>query len=79
MRYSKAMVAFCVAAAIAFTVAVLLINWCGMPVSDTLIACFFGMFGVELASCAGIAISKVRNTPDVPKVGMHERSEDENE
>jgi hypothetical protein len=79
MRYSKALVTFCVATVIAFTVAVLGLNALGMQVSDTLIAFFFGMFGVELASCAGITISKVRNSGDVPRVGAHAKEEEDYE
>lgn len=64
-RYSKAVVAFCVTATTAFTLAVLAACWhAGEVPPDSLIVGWFAMYGVELACCAGIKVSDNRREND---------------
>lgn len=82
MRYSKLIVILCVLVTVLFTVGVMQLELLGASVPDALIYCLFGMYGIELASCAGITITKVRKGAEMPRVeigdtnGKHTRDAD---
>lgn len=68
MRYSKIVVILCVLVTCLFTAGVMMLELLGASVPDALIYCLFGMYGIELASCAGITITKVKRGADMPQI-----------
>lgn len=65
MRYSKAVVALCIAITLAYTVAVLflcLVN--GELPPDSLTVAFFAMYSVELGACAVIKVNESKESED---------------
>lgn len=73
MRYSKVVVAGCILATIAYTVAVLFLCLAGGQLPpDSLTAAFFAMYGLELGACAAIKVNEDRR-------GEHEQGRDPEE
>ena len=52
---------FSFAMLILFTIVVMVLEWLGVEVSDTLITCFYASFGGEVLMCALIKIFKLHN------------------
>lgn len=74
MRYSKLVVAACIAATLAYTAAVLFLCLAsGQVPPDSLTAAFFAMYGLELGACAAIKVSDNQKE----KRGEHERDVEE--
>lgn len=67
-RYSKGIVLLCIAVTVLYTMAVLLLSLLERPVPDSLTYCLFGMYGVELASCAAITVKKVKAGAETPRI-----------
>lgn len=80
--YSKVIVAVCIMTIVLFTAVCMLYLWFGKPLNDTLIALFFGCFGIEFGSLAFIKGRKLRwveGNPANKKSGHAELVEDEDD
>lgn len=53
-------VIFSITMLLIFTAVVLAYSWMGMEIPETLITCFYGVFGGEILMCALIKIFKIR-------------------
>lgn len=78
-RYSKGIVLLCIAVTVAYTLAVLFLSLLERPVPDSLTYCLFGMYGVELASCAAITVKKVKAGAETPRIEEEDEDGDVHE